>query len=280
MLASFSDVLAAAASERRAVAAFTSYDLETAVGVLEAARSLDRELIVLVSDEAFRRPSGPTLVAALRAAAEIAPVPVCIQLDHVDDLGRMEQALAAGVGALMADGSKLPFEENVALVADAVALARRHGAGVEAELGHIAGNEEVAEAVSAGGLTDPDQAVEFAERTGADCLAVSIGNVHGRYRTAPRLDWNRLAAIRSRLALPLSLHGASGLAGDDVRRAIGGGIVKINVNTELRARVFATLETELSRRREKLELLALSQTVIADVGATAEDLLRGFTLLA
>ncbi len=277
MLVPFADLLTAAAQRRRAVGAFTAYDLETAVAVLQAAEELEREVMLLVSDAAFRRPSGPALVAALRAVAEASPVPVCLQLDHVSDLERIERALEAGVGAVMADGSKLPFAENVALVAAAVRLARRHGAGVEAELGHIAGDEEVALAVSAGGLTDPAEAVEYLRGTGADCLAVSIGNVHGRYRSPPQLDWSRLEQIRDRVDHPLSLHGASGIADHDVQRTIAGGVVKVNVNTERRATQFATLERELPRLNPGLERLKLSQAVIADVRDAVTGRLEAFT---
>jgi fructose-bisphosphate aldolase class II/tagatose 1,6-diphosphate aldolase GatY/KbaY len=143
-------------------------------------------------------------------------------------------ALEAGAGAVLADGSGLPVEENIELVAHAVALARRHGASIEAELGGIEGDEDVAEAVAAGALTDPAQAADFVARTGADCLAVSIGNVHGSYREEPRLDWARLQAIRDAIDTPLSLHGASGIPDATLARAIAGGIAKINVNTELR----------------------------------------------
>jgi fructose/tagatose bisphosphate aldolase len=113
-------------------------------------------------------------------------------------------------------------------------VAARTGAGVECELGGITGDEDIAEAVAAGALTDPVEAVEFMATTRADCLAVSIGNVHGVYRDPPDLDWARLAEIRSRVTQPLSLHGASGIPPAMLRRAIDAGIAKVNVNTELR----------------------------------------------
>jgi ketose-bisphosphate aldolase len=230
MLSPFADLLT-----RRAVGAFTCYDLETATGVLAAAEEAGAPVILLISREAFAAPGGANLVTALRAVAERARVPSCLQLDHVADLELMEQALELGCGALMADGSRLPYEENVELVARAVALATPRGAHVEAELGHVAGGEDVATAAAAGQLTDPGEAARFVTQTGAACLAVSIGNVHGIYARAPRLDWARLEAVRAATPVPLSLHGASGLADADVHRAISLGIAKINVNAELRA---------------------------------------------
>jgi tagatose 1,6-diphosphate aldolase GatY/KbaY len=169
------------------------------------------------------------------------------------------------MGAVMADGSKLPFGENVEFVAAAVRLARRHGAGVESELGRVAGDEEIAAAVARGALTDPEEAERFAERTGGACLAVSIGNVHGRYREPPALDWARLAAVRERVPAALSLHGASGIPDADVRRAVREGIAKVNVNTELRDRWFAVLEQRAAALADGAQLLRLSEELTAAV---------------
>ncbi len=141
-----------------------------------------------------------------------------MQLDHCDDLAVIEAALDQGAGAVMADGSALPFDENVAFVRRAAELAAAAGAGVECELGGIAGDEDVAEAVAAGALTEPAQAVEFVAATNADCLAVSIGNVHGDYRDPPALDWPRLAAIREQRGGAAVAARRVGPAGGDAAR--------------------------------------------------------------
>jgi ketose-bisphosphate aldolase len=242
---------------RAAVAAFTSYDLETATAVLAAAEEAGAPLVVLISREAFAAPGGEQLLAALCAVAEAARVPCCVQLDHVVDLALMRDALKLGCGALMADGSRLPLAENRELVSRAVALASEYGAHVEAELGHVAGGEDVAVATRAGQLTDPDEAARFAADTGAACLAVSIGNVHGTYAEPPRLDWARLEAVRAATPVPLSLHGASGLPDADLRRAISLGVAKVNVNTELRDAYLAASERHLHDARNGLRLLEL-----------------------
>jgi ketose-bisphosphate aldolase len=230
----FPELLQSAAARGQAVGAFTSYDLEACLATLRAAEAAAAPVMVLVSRQSFAAPGGELLVAALCAAVDRSPVRACVQLDHVDDLGLIERALDAGAGAVMADGSRWAWDENVAFVREAAALAGRHGAAVEAELGGITGDEDVAEAVAAGALTDPDEAAAFVTATGAACLAVSIGNVHGRYREPPALDWARLEAIRARVDVPLSLHGASGIPDGDVQRAIRAGVAKVNVNTELR----------------------------------------------
>jgi ketose-bisphosphate aldolase len=264
-LAPFTELLSVAEASGHAVGAFTCYDLETAGGVLAAAADRRAGVILLIGRESFAAPGGVELVAALRALAEIAPVPVCLQLDHVSELSLMGAALDLGVGALMADGSRLPDEENSELVARACELARQVGAGVEAELGHVAGDEDVAVAVAAGALTDPAVARRFTRETGAACLAVSIGNVHGRYASPPRLDWDRLAAVRGAVDVPLSLHGASGLADADVRRAVAGGVRKVNVNTELRVAYLDATTAMLPQVADGLRLLALHDAQTAAV---------------
>jgi tagatose 1,6-diphosphate aldolase GatY/KbaY len=263
MLTSFVDLLARR-PERTAVGAFTCYDLEEAVAVLRAAAN-SAGVVLLIGKQTYTSREGPLLLAALLTVAEASDVPACVQLDHCDDLAVIEAALVAGVGAVMADASSLPYEENVSFVRRAVELARRSDASVEAELGMIAGDEDVAVAAAAGALTDPLQAEEFVHRTRIACLAVSIGNVHGIYREPPYLDWERLEAIESRMSVPLSLHGASGIPGTMVRRAIEVGIAKINVNTELRTAYLSATEDALPRVLEGSRLAALHAAQVAAV---------------
>ena len=190
----------------------------------------------------------------------------------------IEAALDAGAGAVMADGSARPYAANVEFVRRAADLARARGAGVECELGGIAGDEDVAEAVAAGALTDPRQAAEFMAETGGDCLAVSIGNVHGVYRDPPDLDWARLEAIRTSTREPLSLHGASGISEGELRRAILSGIVKVNFNTELRQAYLASTRETLSGVLEGARVAALHAAQTEAVGRVVEEklaVLRG-----
>lgn len=267
MRASLAELLAHAARRRTAVGAFTCYNLETALGVVQAAEAHGTGVVVLVSPASFRAPGGALLVSALAALVERAPVPACVQLDHVADLQAVEAAFEAGVEAVMADGSRLSYDENVELVRRAVEVAVRFGGHVEAELGRIEGDEDVAAATQAGALTEPDEAATFVERTGAACLAVSIGNVHGRYARPPALDWPRLQALRERVDAPLSLHGTSGLPEDDVVRAVALGVAKFNVNTELREAYLETTAQTLPRLRPALRVLDLN---LAQADAVAE----------
>lgn len=268
MRASLAELLVDATERRGAVGAFTAYNLETALGILAAAEDRGAGVILLVSPASLRARGGPSLVGALAAVAERAQAPCLVQLDHADDLDLMRTALEAGAGAVMADG---PAD----VVRSAVEL---YGAGVEGELGRIEGNEDVAKAVAAGALTDPEQAARFVAETGVACLAVSIGNVHGAYRAPPELDWDRLAALRGRVAVPLSLHGASGIPDADLRRAFGLGIAKFNVNTELRERYLDETAARLPEVRPGARLLDLNRAqadAVAEVVAAKLDLCAG-----
>jgi ketose-bisphosphate aldolase len=260
-----------------AVGAFTCYDLEAATAVLGAAAQADAGVILLVGSNSYREPGGDLLLASLVAAAGRSSAGACVQLDHCDDLSLIAAALDAGAGAVMADGSALPYGQNAEFVARAVTLARKAGAAVEAELGGITGDEDAAEAVAAGALTDPAQAAEFMHETAADCLAVSIGNVHGIYRDPPALDWTRLDAISAAVGAPLSLHGASGIPDELVRRAIAAGVAKINVNTELRQAYLAATSEMIAVALEGSRLAALHAAQVAAVADVVALKLATFT---
>jgi len=269
MLISFDEALAGGP-----VVAFTCYDLEEAEGVLEAAARREFPVILLVGAAQFARVHGERFVAALSAYAEHHPALACVQLDHVRDLDVIEAAFGLGVGAVMADGSHLPLGENIAFVAAAADIAVQHGGGVEAELGGIEGDEDVARAVSGGRLTDPDEAQQLVRETGAGCLAVSIGNVHGHYREPPALRWDILDAVLRQVDVPVSLHGASGLPLDDVRRAISAGVRKVNLNTELREAYLVATADALPGVRAGARLADLHDAQVAAVEAVARQKLE------
>jgi ketose-bisphosphate aldolase len=279
VLSGFREVLEERRAAGAAAGSFTCYDVTTACGVVHAAEAAGVPVILLVSEASVASRDGRLLLPALGAVARSAQVPVCIQFDHASSLELIGEALASGaVGAVLADGSRLPYGDNVAFASAARDLAHRHGGEIEVELGHVEGGEDVAVATAAGKLTDPAAAAEFVAATGASCLAVSIGNVHGTYAAKPALDWMRLDAIRGAVDVPLSLHGASGLPEDDVRRAVAAGVAKVNVNTEVRERTFAMLENrldELSHGWRIAELDAAIVAVVEEVVAEKLELLGG-----
>jgi len=259
MLARFDSILGGG----RAVPAFSCYDLETLGGVVRAAGA-GRSVVVLLPARVLE---DELAVAALRAAAAHAPARVCLQADHVHDLETVALACRLGVGAVMADGSPLPFEENVAFVRAAAELARAHGVGLEAEIGRLPGGDDGDAPVGPGAPTEPGEAAEFAARTGVDCLAVAVGSVHGTALDAPaELDWARLAAIRARVTVPLALHGGSGLAPHVLARAVRAGVTKVNVNTALRRAYLAATRAALDAAEPTADLAALHAHQAAVVG--------------
>ena len=185
----FGEILSRAQETGRAVGAFTCYDLLGFEAVVRAAESYRAPVIVLVSPSSFRAEGGGRLVRAFGAAAKASSVEVLVQLDHAGDERLIERSVDCGVEAVMADGSKLPFAENLAFVRSVVGLMRPRGVGVEAELGRVEGHEDEAGETLSGVTTEPGEAQEFVKQSGVDCLAVAVGNVHGHYSGAPELDW-------------------------------------------------------------------------------------------
>ena len=179
-------------------------------------------------------------------AARRSSVPVCVHLDHGGKLETCIRVMHQGFTSVMYDGSVLPYEENVRNTAEVVGMASIFGAGVEAELGHVGGAEGGGDDGHGAAYTDPDQALDFAKRTGVDALAVAIGTAHGVYKEKPKLDLNRLRAIRAKTDVPLVLHGGSGLSNLDFRNCVQGGISKINIYTELVQKAVSRISCEVA----------------------------------
>lgn len=173
-------------------------------------------------------------VNKLRHLCHAARVPVCLHLDHGKDVKTCQKAISGGFTSVMIDASTFDLEENICMTQEVVEAAGKAGVSVEAEIGHVGANRDSAEGkAAASALTDPEQAGYFAEQTGVDALAVSIGTLHGTYRGAPHIDFQRLSDIRSRVSIPLVLHGGSGTGEENIRRSVEGGIRKINVFTDI-----------------------------------------------
>lgn len=215
-----------------AVGAFNAENMEMVLAIIEAATELNAPVMIQTTPSTVKYASLALYAANVRAAAEAAPVPVCVHLDHGNSYELAVGALEAGYTSVMIDGSHESFEDNIALTARVVAEAAKKGVPVEAELGTVGGKEDDLEAED--GCTQPAEAAEFVRRTGVDSLAVAIGTAHGVYKSTPKLDVPRLAEIRKVVDVPLVLHGASGLTDDSIRDCVREGICKVNFATELR----------------------------------------------
>lgn len=244
-----------------AIGAFNVYNLEGVRAVIAAAEA-EQSPVMLQLHPASLTHGGRPLIALCLAAAEDAGVPVAVHLDHSAAADDIQLALQLGITSIMADGSHLGYAQNLAFVQAMADMVHNQGGLIEAELGRLSGTEDglTVEQYEAK-LTDPEQALEFVTQGEVDALAVCIGNVHGHYRGEPKLDFARLAEIRQRTAIPLVLHGASGLPAEMIQRSIELGVCKFNVNTEVREAYLRSLKGDLNAPKSP-DLVQLMQRAI------------------
>lgn len=229
------EVLQNAQQEGYAVGAFNANNMEIVKAIIEAAVEERSPVILQASQGALRYAGLNYITAMVRAAAEEADVPVVLHLDHGTSFEQTMLCLRYGFSSVMFDGSRYPLEENIARTAKVAEVAHAMGATVEGELGKIGGTEDdISVDEREAFFTDPAEAEQFVRETGIDALAVAIGTAHGPYKGEPVLDFERLAAIKKVVPVPLVLHGASGVPAESIRKAIELGVCKINIDTELR----------------------------------------------
>ena len=243
-----------------AVGAFNAENMEMVKAIIQAAEELKAPVMIQTTPSTVKYGTLETYQAIVAAEAAKASVPVCLHLDHGSSFELAMQALNAGYTSVMIDGSKLDFEENIA-VSKKVA---------DAELGKVGGKEDDLEA-EADTNTDPAQAKEFAERTGVTSLAVAIGTAHGFYVGTPVLDKERLSEIRKVVDIPLVLHGASGLTDEDVSDCVKRGICKVNFATELRAAYSKAVKETFAENPDVFDPKAYGKAGIAAV----KELVKG-----
>lgn len=253
-----------------AVGAFNVNNMEIIQGIVDAASIENAPLILQVSAGARKYAKPAYLLKLVEAAIEDTGLDIALHLDHGEDFDICKKCIDDGFTSVMIDGSKHPFEENIALTKQVVEYAHAHGVVVEAELGKLAGVEDnIKVDARSATFTDPDEAVEFVERTGVDSLAIAIGTSHGAYKFTgePYLDYERLKKIHSLLPYtPLVLHGASsvlkefvdrcnefggqipgaqGVPEEMIRESTKYGICKVNIDTDLRLAMTAEIRRVL-----------------------------------
>ena len=252
-------MFAKALKSDHAVGAFNVNNMEIIQGIVDAAKEEQAPIILQVSAGARKYARPAYLMKLVEAAMEDTGLDICLHLDHGEDFEVCKKCIDDGFTSVMIDGSKYPFEENIALTKQVVEYAHAHGVVVEAELGKLAGVEDnIKVDAKAATYTDPQEAKEFVERTGVDSLAIAIGTSHGAYKFKgdPQLDFERLKEIHALIPdTPLVLHGAStvipefvdkcnqyggeipgakGVPEDMITEAAKYGICKVNVDTDLR----------------------------------------------
>lgn len=230
MLVSLKEIIGIAEKGNFAIPAFNVYNTETVMGVVKAAEELRAPIIIQVYPRLLNEEVGYYLCPAIVAAARKATVPVCFHLDHGATEFEVQKALRWGATGIMYDGSIHSFDENVSNTKHVVEICDSIDVTVEGELGHVGSvNDETMD-----DFTDPAEAAEFVKKTGVTCLAVLIGNAHGHYKKPPKLDIERVKAIREATGgIPLVLHGGSGIPDEEVKAAVRAGVRKMNIGTDV-----------------------------------------------
>lgn len=239
MLANLNDVYKLANEKNIAIGAFNIVNFENILAVLDSAEKLEMPVIMAFAQthEENNVMDLATIGPVMVLMAKQAKVPVVVHLDHGVKLDYIEKAIKMGFTSVMFDGSALPYEENVKQTKIAVAMARKYGVTIEAEIGKMAGitlnNAGVTEnrASDRKNYTDPAEAKDFVEKTGVDCLACSFGTVHGEYFAEPNLDFDLVSELREAAGVPIVMHGGSGVSHEDYKKVIANGVRKINYFT-------------------------------------------------
>ena len=247
MLTTGKAILDVANEHSFAVPAFNISDWAMFRGIVEISEEKDAPLIVGIHPDEVRH-IGREMITGIAERAHRASVPIAIHWDHGATYEQILQAFQFGFTSVMIDGSLKPFDENLAISKKVTDSAHALGLSVEAELGTIGANDSYAEGGSATIIyTDPDDAVTFVEQTGVDSLAVAIGTFHGFYpaHLKPELKLDLLKEIKSRVRIPLVLHGGSNNPDDEIAEASRIGINKINISTDIKVAYHAKMREVL-----------------------------------
>jgi ketose-bisphosphate aldolase len=275
------EILTKAKNEGYALGAFNAGNLEILKAVIQAGQVRQAPLIIETSAGEAEHFGMENFLDVAENFRQKMGLPIFTNFDHGPGLEECQKAIETGYNLVHFDGSELPYEENVKITKVLVEQAHQKQILIEGEIDKILGeskySEEQAESVQAmGSYTDPAKAADFVRQTGCDILAVFVCNLHGTYPTSPKLDLERLQMIRKQVSCFLSLHGGSGLLAEDIQAAIKLGVVKINVNTELRLAFKETLENVL-KGSEEVAIYKIMPPVIAAVQKVVEEKIELFS---
>lgn len=258
------EILKDARQRQYAIPCLAILNLDTITGIIKAAEEKKSPLIICYNRQLSTEISPEVLMPLMVSIAENSKIPVATILDHGSDFELIMKAIHLGFSSVMFDGSGLSFEENVKRTQEIVKVAHSLGVSVEAELGGVGGSavEAVETSTSESVFTDPDEAKKFVEMTGVDCLAISFGNVHGKYKGEPNLDYERVEKIFKSIDLPLGMHGASGLNEYDYRSVIKCGISKLNYFSSMCRSIYPRLRSLIESSGEDVFCLNLVSVLI------------------
>ncbi|MHC4188889.1 MAG: class II fructose-bisphosphate aldolase [Planctomycetota bacterium] len=228
-------MLSKAAAEGYAVGAFNILDYNSTKAVIQAAQETNAPVIIQASAKTVIFWGAAPIISWVRELAGSTGGPIALHLDHCRDLDLIKECIDSGWTSVMIDASSKPFEENLALSRQVVQMARPKDITVEAEIGAIVGVEDdIHVKEQEAHLADPEQAVRFCREVEPDCFAPAIGTAHGVYKGEPKIAYELLEEIATKTAVPIALHGGTGLADDVFKKCISLGCAKVNISTQLK----------------------------------------------
>ena len=275
-IVSIKEILSRAFEERYGVGAFNIVNDLTLEAVLAAACELKAPLIIQTSVKTVKSIGLNVLYAMFREMASPLPIPVSLHLDHCPDRAVITACLNKGWNSVLFDGSHLPVEENRRQTIEVVAQARAYGAHVEGEIEGIMGVEDGVGSDEASAVQSLDTALDFIRSTGVDIFAPYIGNAHGMYKAAPKLDAQRVSDIVTAVPIPIALHGGTGLLLEQFTDLIARGCAKINISTAVKISYMRATAAYLQEHPGKYDPPALFRFVRTEVMAMAADHIRMF----
>ncbi|WP_195576401.1 class II fructose-1,6-bisphosphate aldolase [Paenibacillus sp. 1001270B_150601_E10] len=253
-LVSMNEFLPKAKEKKFAVGQFNINNLEFVQAITEAGMEENSPLIFGVSEGALRYMGMEYTVAMAKAAAKKSGLPIALHLDHGSTFEVAMACIRAGFSSVMFDGSHHSYEDNIRLTKEVVRAAHAMGVSVEGELGTIGGTEDdLTVDEEAATLAKPDEAIRFWEETGVDAMAIAVGTAHGMYKGEPKLHYDIIEAVASKIPVPVVLHGGSGVPDESIKKAIAAGAGKINVNTENQVAATAAIRAALAKDADVID---------------------------
>ncbi len=286
-MTSLRDAIKNATEKKIAIGHFNISDSVALEAIFESARELNLPVIIGASEGERKFLGVEQIVAMVRGLREEYDYPIFLNADHTHSFDSAVKAAQAGFDAVLLDGGKLSWEENLATTQKAVEAIRKINPEiiVEGEIGYIGSSSEMLDKVPAGAaltvedLTSPEQAHEFVLKTGVDLLAPAVGNLHGMFKNAPnpRLDIARISAIAGAAGVPLVLHGGSGIVDEDFKSAIRAGIRIVHINTEIRLAWRKGMEAGLAKDENEVAPYKIEEVALSNVKEVVSYRLRLFS---
>ena len=277
MLVTGKQILQHADENGYAVGAFNVNNMEIIQAIAQAADELRAPVILQASQGAIKYAGIEYITSLVKTTAQQIDVPIALHLDHGTDFNEIMSCIRNGFTSVMIDASKHELEENIRLTKEIVKIAHAVGVSVEAELGKIGGTEDqivVSEAEAT--YTDPEEARIFVEETGVDSLAIAVGTAHGVYKGEPKVDISRIKEIDRVVSVPLVLHGSSGVPYDTLEKAVGAGIRKINIDTDIRASFAGSVKAFVTENPDEIDPRKILKPARAAMAETVKEKIKVF----